>query len=48
VFAPVNIEFCELGMQRLIDFRDAGNDHRFFDIEFDDFQRDPLASIEAL
>jgi hypothetical protein len=48
VFAPVNIEFCELGIQRLIDFRDAGNDHRFFDIEFDDFQRDPLASIEAL
>jgi len=44
----VNIEFCELGMQRVIAFRDAGNDHRFFDVKFDDFQRDPFASIEAL
>jgi Sulfotransferase family len=35
-------------MQRVIAFRDAGNDHRFFDVKFDDFQRDPIASIEAL
>jgi hypothetical protein len=35
-------------MQRVIAFRDAGNDHRFFDVEFDEFQRDPFASIEAL
>ena len=44
----VNIEFCELGMRRVIAFRDAGNDHRFFDIQFDDFQRDPFLSIEKL
>jgi hypothetical protein len=44
----VNKEFCELGMRRLIAFRDAGNDHRFFDIRFDEFQRDPFPSIEKL
>lgn len=44
----VNIEFCELGMQRVIAFRDRGNDHRFFDVKFDEFQRDPFASIEGL
>jgi hypothetical protein len=40
--------FCELGMQRMIAFRDAGHDHRFFDIQFAPFQRDPFPVIEAL
>jgi hypothetical protein len=44
----VNMEFCELGMRRVIAFRDAGNDHRFFDVQFDEFQRDPFPSIEKL
>ena len=44
----VNIEFCELGMRRVIAFRDAGHDHRFFDIQFNEFQRDPFPSIEKL
>lgn len=41
-------EFCELGMRRLIAFRDAGNEHRFFDILFEPFQRDPFPLLESL
>ena len=44
----VNIEFCELGMQRVIAYRDAGNDDRFFDVQFVDFQKDPLPVLENL
>jgi hypothetical protein len=40
--------FCALGMQRMISFRDAGNDHRFFDIHFAPFQKDPFPILEAL
>ncbi len=41
----VNVEFCELGMQRVIAFREAGNDHRFFDVQFAPFQKDPFPII---
>jgi len=44
----INTEFCELGMHRVISFRDAGNDHRFFDVKFEEFQRNPFVSIEGL
>ena len=44
----VNTEFCELGMQRVIDFRDRGNDHRFFDIHFAPFQKDPFPTLQKL
>jgi hypothetical protein len=44
----VTTDFCELGMRRMIAFRDAGNDHRFFDIRFEPFQRDPFPILEAL
>jgi hypothetical protein len=40
--------FCELGMRRMIAFRDAGNDHRFFDIHFQDFQKDPYPVLADL
>lgn len=40
--------FCELGMQRMIAFRDAGNEARFFDIHFGPFQQDPYPALEAL
>ncbi len=43
-----NIETWELGMQRLIAFRDAGNQKRFFDIHFAAFQADPLPVIADL
>ena len=29
-------------------FRDAGHDHRFFDIHFAPFQKDPFPTLEAL
>lgn len=38
----------ELGMRRMIAFRDSGQEHRFFDIHFAAFQKDPFPSIEAL
>lgn len=44
----VTADFCELGMRRVIAFRDAGHDDRFFDIEFATFQRDPYPVLEDL
>ena len=41
-------ESFELGMRRMIKFREAGNEARVFDIQFAEFQRDPLAVIERL
>ena len=41
-------DFCELGMRRMIAFRQAGNDQRFFDIQFAPFQQDPFPIIERL
>lgn len=40
--------FCELGMRRMMAFRDAGNDHRFFDIYFAPFQKDPFPILAQL
>lgn len=44
----INVEFCDLGMKRMIAFRDAGNEHRFFDIHFAPFQKDPFPTLEKL
>ena len=44
----VNVEFGMLGMQRMIAFRDAGHDHRFFDIHFAPFQKDPFPTLAKL
>jgi hypothetical protein len=41
-------DFCDLGMRRMIAFRDSGEEHRFFDIHFEPFQADPFPAIEAL
>lgn len=41
-------DFCELGMRRMIAFRDIGNEHRFFDIQFGPFQKDPFPILEQL
>ena len=43
-----NTEWCLLGMKRMIEFRDAGNDHRFYDVQFARFQKDPLEAIAGL
>lgn len=44
----INRDFAMLGMQRMIAFRDAGNEHRFFDIHFAPFQKDPFPTLEKL
>jgi hypothetical protein len=44
----LNLAWTELGMQRMIDFRAAGNEARFFDIYFAPFQKDPFPVVERL
>ena len=44
----LNADVWDLGMRRLIAFRDAGQDHRFFDVHFAPFQRDPFPALEQL
>jgi hypothetical protein len=44
----LNADVWELGMKRLIAFRDAGHEHRFFDVHFAPFQKDPFPWIERL
>ena len=46
--AESNQAWCELGLKRMIAFRDAGNDHRFFDVQFADFMKDPYPTIQRL
>lgn len=43
-----NVEWTELGMRRMIEFREAGNEARFFDIYFAPFQKDPFPVLEKL
>jgi hypothetical protein len=44
-----NADWCETGIRRMIAFRDeGGQDHRFFDIQFEPFQADPFPILEAL
>ncbi|MEY2397845.1 MAG: hypothetical protein QOJ00_1019 [Actinomycetota bacterium] len=43
-----NLSTWRTGLERLIAFRDAGNEQRFFDLSFDDVQRDPIGQIELL
>ena len=43
-----NVEVWELALQRLVEFRDAGNDDRFHDLRFEDVQRDPIAAVAHL
>lgn len=44
----VTSDACELGMRRMIAFRDRGNEARFFDIHFAPFQKDPFPVIRQL
>ena len=43
-----NVNTWRTGLERLIAFRDAGNEHRFVDLSFDDVQRDPIGQVEYL
>jgi Sulfotransferase family len=44
----ITADFCELGMRRMMAFRDAGNAHRFVDIYFAPFQKDPFPYIAQI
>jgi hypothetical protein len=46
--ARQNAEWTELGLKRVIAFRDAGQDQRFFDIHFAPFMKDPFPILERL
>lgn len=43
-----NVEQWHRAVERLVDFRDRGNDHRFHDLSFAAVQRDPLAEVTKL
>ena len=44
----LNVEHWSLGMRRALAFRDAGADHRFYDIGFVAMQDDPVGEVTAL
>lgn len=44
----LNVEQWSIGMQRALAFRDAGNDDRFYDIDFRAMQQDPIAEVRGL
>jgi hypothetical protein len=48
LIARKNADWTELGLRRLIAFRDKGNDNRFFDIHFGPFQKDPFPILKQL
>ena len=44
----LNVEQWSVGMQRALEFRDVGNDNRFFDLDFAAVQRDPIGEVKRL
>jgi hypothetical protein len=44
----LNVEQWAKGMARLLEFRDAGRDHRFYDIDFKAMQADPIGEVRRL
>jgi len=46
--ARLNVEHWSVGMERALAFREAGNDHRFFDMHFQAVQRDPVGEVRRL
>jgi hypothetical protein len=43
-----NLELWRCSLERLIEFRDRGNESRFHDLSFEAVQRDPLGEVEKL
>jgi len=43
-----NADVWETALRRLLAFRDAGSEHRFFDIGFPDMRRDPIGTVRRL
>ena len=46
--AEMNEDWAELCLRRLLAFRDAGNEHRFFDIDFAPLQKEPFPILQGL
>jgi hypothetical protein len=46
--AQPNADWAELGLRRVLAFREGGHDHRFFDIHFAPFQKDPFPILAEL
>ncbi|ADP81061.1 sulfotransferase family protein [Pseudofrankia inefficax] len=46
--AALNVEQWAVGMRRALEFRDAGNDDRFFDLDFRAMRRDPVGEVRRL
>jgi len=44
----MNVEHWSTAIERGLAFRDAGNDHRFYDMDFRAVQRDPIAEVRGL
>jgi Sulfotransferase family len=44
----LNVEHWSLGMDRALEFRAAGADHRFYDIDFRAMQADPIGEVAGL
>jgi hypothetical protein len=44
----LNVDQWQQGMDRLLEFRDAGRDDRFFDIDFRAMQADPIGEVTRL
>ena len=44
----ITSEMVETGTRRVIAFRENGNEHRFFDIHFAPFQKDPFPTLQKL
>jgi hypothetical protein len=43
-----NTETWRTALERLVAFRDDGNEHRFFDLAFEAVQRDPIGAVTQL
>jgi hypothetical protein len=43
-----NLAVWRVAVERLLEFRDRGNEHRFVDLSFDAVQRNPIAEIKRL
>lgn len=43
-----NLDWWDKGLHRLLAFREAGNDHRFVDVRFQDFRADAMGEVERV
>jgi hypothetical protein len=46
--AALNVRQWTVGMRRALEFRDAGNDERFFDLDFRAVRHDPVGEVRRL